>query len=146
MSFRGHSPRPSPPIERKRSPPPEQFSHLDDTDSDNDEEVEEEEEEETGLSLQRFASGSAKPPRMVDDDSSSSSDDEDEPKSPPPLSDEELKTITGGSGDEELADLYEHVAGCPCHGEKAPAVTQVWEIPHKLGHEGPRRALVQVAA
>lgn len=143
VSFRGHSPRPSS-TERRRSPPPDQFAHLEDTDSGSDEDGEEDlDAEDDGLSLQRFGSASAKPPQMVEDDSSSS--DEDEPKSPPPLSEDELKAITGGDGNVDLAKAYNHVAGCPCHGHSAPQVQNVWDVPQKIGQQGVRMAVVQVA-
>jgi len=119
-------------------------------------------EEDDGLSLRRFESGSAKPPQIIDEGSSSSdedepkppqmvddggsSSDEDEPQSPPPLSEEELKMIAGGAWDAELAGLYQHVANCPCQGNNAPAVNKMWELPQKAGHEGPRRAVIEVAA
>lgn len=111
-------------------------------DDDDDEAIEDEEDEDDGLGLRRFESASARPPQMVEDESGSE-EDEDEPKSPPPLSEEELKMITGGEGDEGLEGLYKHVAGCPCHGEKLPAVGRVWEIPSKGGE---RRAVIQVEA
>jgi len=151
VSFRGNSPRPAPSNDRKRSPPPDQFAHLEDTDSESSEEEgeadEDEEDEDGGLSLRRFESGSARPPKMIDDDDSSSSD-EDEPKSPPPLSEEEVKMITEGAGDVELSGAYQHISNCPCHGQhhEAPQASNVWEVPRKAGHHGPRLALVQVAA
>lgn len=148
VSFRGNSPRPAA-TDRKRSPPPDQFAHLEDTDSDSGDEEEEEdveEEEDNGLSLRRFESASAKPPQMIDDDSSSS--DEDEPRSPPPMTEEELKSLTGGDSDTDLAAAYNRVAGCPCHGHHvdAPKVDKVWEVPQKLGEHGGRLAVVQVMA
>jgi len=84
---------------------------------------------------------------MIDDDSSSD-EDENEPKSPPPLSNEELETLTGGPGDEELSRSYGKIRGCPCHGKQdvAPVASQVWEVPRKDGYTGPRLALVQVEA
>jgi hypothetical protein len=146
VSFRGNSPRPAA-ADRKRSPPPDQFAHLKDTDSDSSEEEEEleDEEEDSGLSLRRFESGSARPPQMVDDDGSSS--EEDEPRSPPPLTEEELKTLTGGESNTDLAEAYNHVVGCPCHGHvDAPKVEKMWEVPQKQGYQGGRVAVVQVAS
>lgn len=145
---------------RKPSPPPDPIAHLDASSSDSSDgdeydEVEEEEEEEDGsggLSLRRFESGAAQPPRMIDDEEGSSGDeDEVEPKSPPSMlpSDADLKLITEGAGNKELVDAYQHVAGCPCHGERgAPAVSNVWEVPRNssMGSHGPRVAVVQVEA
>lgn len=130
---------------RRRSPPPTQFAHLDDTDSDssNDEYYEDEVEEDAGL--QRFESAAAQPPRMIDDEGSD--EEEDEPKSPPQTpSEEELKIIMEGEANEELAGLYQKIAGCPCHGTKGPAAEKVWEIPQKPGMQGPRLAVIEVAA
>ena len=131
---------------RRRSPPPARFEHLDDTDSDssNDEYFEDEDENEDGAGLQRFESAAAQPPRMIEDEGSD--EEEDEPASPPGFTDDELKTITEGEANEELAELYEKVAGCPCHGVKGPAAGKVWEVPHKPGVQGPRMAVIQVAA
>jgi len=145
VSFRGNSPRPVA-TDRKRSPPPNQFAHLDDTDSDSDEGEEDEivEEVDDDLSLRRFESGSAKPPQMIDDDSSS--DDDEEPKSPPPMTEEELRMLTGGESDADMLEAYNHVAGCPCHEHGGPKVEKVWEIPQKPGYTGGRLAVVQIEA
>ena len=146
VSF-GRNTRPTKPIDRRRSPPPDQFADLPDTDSDSsegDDDIEEDDEEDGGLSLQRFESGSARQPQMIDDDGS---DEEEELKSPPPMpSEDELRLITGGEDDEELSEAYGHVAGCPCHGQQGPQASHVWEVPHKPGHEGPRYAIVAVDA
>ncbi|RDW63275.1 hypothetical protein BP6252_10820 [Coleophoma cylindrospora] len=143
-SFRVCTARPS--VTRDPGQPP----RLEDSDSssDSDEEVfDDDEDEDEGLSLRRFESASAKPPQMIVDDDDDSSSEEDEPASPPTMpSEEELKMITGGEANEELSDLYEHVAGCPCHGHRAPHVSKMWDVPQKPSHEGARVALVQVAA
>lgn len=142
-----NSPRPAT-ADRKRSPPPDQFAHLQDTDSDSSDDNEEEDgiegEEVEDLSLQRFESGSARPPQMVDDDSSSS--DEDEPQSPPFLTEEELKSVTKGDDDTDMVDAYNHVARCPCHGHDVPKAEKAWDIPQKPGFQGGRLAVVQVTA
>jgi hypothetical protein len=144
VSF-GNNTRPTKPIDRRRSPPPDQFADLPDTDSESDEDdVEVDDEEGDDLSLQRFESGSARQPQMIDDDGS---DEEEELKSPPPIpSEDELRMITGGEDDEELVEAYGHVAGCPCHGQKGPHADHVWEIPQKPGQQGPRYAVVAVEA
>ena len=144
VSFRSNSPRPKS-TDRRRSPPPDQLAHLENTDSDESEEEEvEDEEDDSALSLTRFESGSARPPQMIDDSSSS---DEDEPPSPPPLTDEELKTLTGGEGDAQLAQSYNRIRGCPCHGQvDAPKVEKVWEVPQQAGHQDGRIVVVQIAA
>lgn len=125
---------------RRRSPPPENHTH----DISSDEDEEEEEEGEEDLRLERFGSAAGLPPRMMPDDGS---DEEDEPPSPPGTpSKQELKVLTEGDGNEGLADMYQKVAGCPCHGHEAPAAEKVWDIPQKMEKEGPRLAVVQVAS
>ena len=144
VSF-GNNTRPAKPIDGRRSPPPDQFADLPDTDSESDEDdVEVDDEEGDDLSLQRFDSGSARQPQMIDDDGS---DEEEELKSPPPMpSEDELRMITGGEDDEELAEAYGHVADCPCHGQNGPHASHVWEIPQKPGQQGQRYAVVAVEA
>lgn len=129
---------------RRRSPPPARFEHLDDTDSDSSNDEYYEDEDDDGAGLQRFESATAQPPRMMADEGSD--EDEDEPQSPPGFTEEELKVITEGEANEELADLYEKVAGCPCHGVKGPSAGKVWEVPQKPGMQGPRLAVIEVAA
>ena len=158
VTFRDNSNRPSGELrqevepgngaqnDRRRSPPPDRFAHLDDTDSDSsNDEYFDDDEDEDGAGLQRFESAAAQPPRMIDDEGSE--EDEDEPKSPPQMpSEEELKMITDGEANMELAELYGRVAGCPCHGKDGPKAEKVWEIPQKPGMQGPRMAVIEVAA
>jgi hypothetical protein len=149
VSFQGGSPRPNNVTARPKSPPPDELAHLDDSSSESeDDDAEEDDEFEEELSLQRFESATVKAPRMVLDEPEDDEDDDDiGPKSPEMAPGEgDLKIITGGEGDAELAEAYNHVNGCPCHGTKGPGVEKVWEIPGKLGKHGGRIALVQVAA
>jgi hypothetical protein len=130
---------------RNRSPPPGEDAHLDDSDEEYADDDEEEEDADE-LSLRRFKPTTAQPPHMVDDEDDESSD-EDELASPPTIPTElELQSITAGPQSEELADLYQTVKSCPCHGhrEDAPTVVKVWEVPQKPGHEGKRVAVVQL--
>lgn len=128
---------------RKRSPPPQPFEHDDDA-ADDDDEIED--DDDAGeLSLQRFPSAAAQPPRMIQDEGD---DDPEEPISPPLYtpSEDELKQITGGAGNPELANQYRNVVRCPCskHHSSAPKVSNVWEIPNQKGGNGGRVAVVQV--
>lgn len=142
VSF-GSNARPANPVERKRSPPPDQFADLGDEDDEEEDDMEDDDEDDEGLSLQRYESGSARQPQMIDDESDS--DEEDELKSPPPIpNEEELRMITGSEGDEELEQAYEHVAGCPCHGQEGPHASHIWEIPQKPGQHGGRYAVVAI--
>lgn len=132
---------------QRRSPPPARLPHPgedDDDDDDDDDAVEDDEEEADGaLSLQRFPSASAQPPRLVADDGDEGYDDPDSPVTP---TDEDLRGAMAGKSNEELTQVYQHLVGCPCHGQTAPAVSGVWEMPQKEGVHGPRMAVVQVAA
>ncbi|KIW88723.1 uncharacterized protein Z519_10769 [Cladophialophora bantiana CBS 173.52] len=105
------------------------------------------------LSLTRFESASAKPPRMVRSSSSSSDEEEDnaQPVTPPQLpADVDVREIIGGEKDDELTDLYESVRRCRCHGRREdPEVggtpQGVWDVPvEKTG--GKHLAVVAVAA
>jgi hypothetical protein len=147
VSFRNNAARPSTP-KRARSPPPDQLAHQgSDSDSFEDEDGrEEDDEDDEGLSLQRFGSGSERRPPMVEDDGEGEEEEEEEIKTPPPLSEDELRKITDAEGDEELTEAYDHVAGCPCHGEHGPKASNVWEVPHMPDETGPRYAVVAVEA
>ncbi|EPE36213.1 hypothetical protein GLAREA_05551 [Glarea lozoyensis ATCC 20868] len=138
---------------RNRSPPPGGKAQFDSSSSDDgyeEDDEEEDEEADDGLSLRRFTSATAQPPRMIEDEDSDGEDEnENEPVSPPPLpTDMELQTITEGPESEDLAGLYQHVKGCPCSAEhqNAPGITRAWELPQKPGYEGKRLAVVEVAA
>jgi hypothetical protein len=105
-----------------------------------------------GLSLTRFESASARPPRMVRSSSSSSEESEgEEPVTPPQLPvDVDVRDLISGEKDDELEDLYESVRRCACHGHREdPDVGRkahgVWDIPvEKAG--GKHLAVVAVAA
>jgi len=103
------------------------------------------------LSLTRFASGSAQPPRMVRSGSSSSEEDDNGPVSPPQLpADLDVRQLMEGEKDEELEGLYEGVRGCACHGQRddeeiSSKPAGIWDIPvEKTG--GKRLAVVAIAA
>ena len=133
---------------RSRSPPPPaQQPGLED---DNDDENSEDDEDEDSAPLQRFPSASAVPPREIthkEDKGIGDMDATGEQKKVPELSEEQLKRITRDHGNADLVDAYNHIAGCPCQGQKAPAVENVWEIPSGLdGQRGGRMAIVQVQA
>ncbi|CZR68045.1 uncharacterized protein PAC_17944 [Phialocephala subalpina] len=149
VSFRsGHAKPVS--VSRKRSPPPP--TQPPEENEDEEEYADEgiDEDDEGGLSLRRFESASAKPPRMIQDfDGADEDEDADEPKSPPPVPPQaELEAITEGPDDGDLVDLYESVKRCPCHGEghNSPDVVKAWDIPRKGENHTKRMAVVQVAA
>ncbi|OAP57485.1 hypothetical protein AYL99_08223 [Fonsecaea erecta] len=103
------------------------------------------------LSLTRFGSAAAQPPRMVRSDSSSDEEDKEEPVTPPQLpADLDIREIIDGEKDGELTDLYESVRRCRCHGKREdPEIggppQGVWDVPvEKTG--GKHLALVAVAA
>jgi hypothetical protein len=142
VSFSKSAHRPVGSPGRRRSPPPDKTAgHLDpDELSDGEEEVDDDDEEEEDLRLERFGSATEQLPRMIDDDGE---DEEEEPNSP---SEEELRLLTEGAGNAGLTDMYQRVAGCPCHGHQTPAAEKVWEIPQKSEGPGVRLAVVQIAA
>lgn len=104
------------------------------------------------LSLTRFASASAQPPRMIRSNSSSSEEDDDNgPVSPPQLpADLDVRELMEGEKDEVLQGLFDDVRRCACHGqtddqEVAAKPQGIWDIPtEKTG--GKRLAVVAVAA
>ena len=128
---------------RRRSPPSERLEGLSDSDSSHDEDNNDEDEAAGELRLERFGSAAGLPPRMIDDEDS---DEEDEPKSPPGTpSQDELRQLTQGRGNDELTDMYQSVAGCPCQKHSLPTVEKMWDIPQKPEKDAPRLAIVQVA-
>lgn len=149
VSFKHNSARPSS-TNRARSPPPADPSDGSDgeEEEEDDDDMEIDDEDDEGLSLQRFESGSARQPQMIDD--KGEEEEEEELKTPPMPSEDELRTITGGEGDEGLAEAYKRVAGCPCHGQKGPHASHVWELPQQPGEQemqhGVRYAVVAVDA
>ena len=145
------------------------------TDSDDEVFDDHNDEEEGGLGLSKTTSRIAQPPsqrqpepelepepepehhpthlNQFDEESSSSSEEEYERSPLTPPSDEDLAVMMkDADGDEALADLYESVRNCSCHGvpsDKAPKIERAWEVPQKeegMGMGGPRVAVVQVAA
>jgi hypothetical protein len=150
ISFKGvshgsHQPPQKSPLAR-RSPPPK--SAEDEYDS--DEEVEDDEAEigEGELSLTRFPSGSARPPRDApappldpsDGEDSDSSDDEEYNWDPAFLRD-----LVKTDSDQNLKNLYHDVSSCPCHKGEGPKVERVWELPNQEGgKEGVRFAVAEI--
>jgi hypothetical protein len=146
VSFRGNSNRHVATYDQKRSPPPDQPDGLEDEDSGSSDDEDEEKEGGDDLSLRRFESAAAKPTRVIGDDEQSRPNKEERRQSLPMPSEDELKMITSGASNAELADLYQRVAGCPCHGENGPMVSNVWEVPQKPGYHGSRVTVVEVDA
>lgn len=102
-----------------------------------------------GLSLTRFESAAAQPPRMIRDESDDEDDDEDSgPVSPPQLPLEvDVREIVGGDKDDELAGLFDSVRRCACHGQRdnLGEPEGVWDVPvEKTG--GRRLAVVALGA
>jgi len=133
------SPLPRPMEEKSDSSPPD-----DSADNWNSNEIETEE----GLSLRRFPSGSAQPPRgspapQVDpsDGSSASSDIEDYNFDLSFLRD----VVTKSDGDEDLKSLYHDIQKCRCNTSDVPTVERVWELPSaEVGKKGVRVAVAEI--
>jgi hypothetical protein len=153
LSFKGVSHESSSKLQRsplaRRSPPPK--SAEDESDSDEVADYEDEADMGDGeLSLTRFPSGSARPPRdspapaldPSDGDESSSSDDEDYNWDPAFLRD-----LVKTDSDENLKKTYHDVSSCPCHKGEGPTVERMWEIPSQEGgREGVRYAVAELQA
>ncbi|KAJ4352164.1 uncharacterized protein N0V89_007511 [Didymosphaeria variabile] len=140
---------------RRTSPPPSRLAevHASDEDEDEEDNYVSSDDEQDELSLTRFPSGPAKPPQeppqLVPSEEDSS--DEEEPPSPELPSEDVLRNITKGDGNEDLMNAYAGVRRCPCHGhhESAPRISRMWEIPAKEGEQradGVRIAVAEVAA
>ena len=141
----------------RKSPPPQRVNY----DPEDDDELSdsdpwsggEDADGEAGddLGLQRFPSGSARPPQPppdlmpdVDDDD----DDDEEPASPEEVDQATLEELIKNSdGSTELAKMYNGIRGCPCHKHPdAPKFERMWELPGESGKEGTKRAVAQVWA
>jgi len=163
----------SSPLAGRRKTPPPQAAPADivpaleeDVDDDGAEDDEGASDEEEGLSLQRFPSASAQPPRqspqpervraLVDEhvEGSSSSEDEELESLLDMLTQNlrkgsTVKDITQTDADQNLSQLYNKVKGCPCHKEHVPDVKNFWEINSEQvsglkGFEGMKFALAEI--
>jgi len=133
----------------RKSPPPSQLSGLDDEDDLSGDDAEEDDEFDGGLSLQRFPSGSARPPPLEPDDYDDYEDEEDEePVSPTEPDQATLAQAMKGDGNQQLAAMYNGVRKCPCHGKtNAPEFERVWELPgQKRSRDGVTVAVAEVRA
>lgn len=150
---------------RKRSPPPSRLAEMvvDDDEDEEDEDFSSESDQDE-LALTRFPSGTARPPSQprqqpppattaepppLDPSDDSSDEDEDEPVSPKAPSEDVLRNVTKGNGDELLLNLYSSIKKCPCHGnhESGPQVQRMWEVPPSEGEkraDGVRIAVAEV--
>lgn len=143
VSFPKSTNRPVTSSQRRRSPPPHRPAGLSDSDSSQEEDDEYEDDAAEDLRLERFGSAAGLPPRMIDDEGS---DEEDELTSPPGTpSQDELRQLTQGGGNDGLTDMYQSVASCPCQKHSLPTVEKMWDIPQRPEKDAPRLAIVQVA-
>ena len=137
----------------RKSPPPQrvEYDPYDDDEIDDDDPWSGGDEDEEGdeLGLQRFPSGSARPPRephpppplLPDDDSSD--DEDDELVSPEEPDQETLERLLKTEGSKDLANMYDGIRKCPCHKHQdAPTFEQMWELPQQK--DGVTRAVAQV--
>lgn len=130
---------------RKKSPPPPPLDD-DSSDEEDDDPWSGGEDDEGGddLSLTRFPSGAAKaprPPELVPDD-----EDDDEPSSPEEPDQKTLEELLKTKGSPDLANMYNGVKKCPCHGRHdSQDFEQMWELPRQDGQkEGVTRAVAQM--
>ncbi|KAI9700467.1 MAG: hypothetical protein M1820_006766 [Bogoriella megaspora] len=142
--------RPSTGDLRRKSPPPPQVPPVQDDDEEGDEDMEDDdstEDELEELTLQRYPSGSARPPPLAPSDGSSS-DDEDEAISPSEPSPETLEAALQYEADPTLKHMYEDVRKCHCHGHsQAPQIERMWMLPdsEKAG-KGVKRAVAELTS
>lgn len=142
----------------RRSPPPakpakapERYDPGDDEEIDDDDPWSggDDDDEDDGLGLQRFPSGSARPPRPPPDllpDDGEDDDDDYEPVSPEEPDRETLENAMKGEGSTKYANLYDGIRQCPCHEHQdAPSFEKFWELPPSEGQkEGVTRVVAQV--
>ena len=124
---------------RSISPPSAIYDDLED-------EYEDDEEEDAGLSLQRFPSGSSRPPDMIPDDEEEE-DEDDEPVSPDEPDAVTLEKCVKAEPNESYASLYEAVRKCRCNGKPdAPSFDRMWDLPpdQQGNREGVTRAVARV--
>ena len=136
----------------RRSPPPptKAYDPYEDDDIEDDDPWSggDDDEGEAGddLGLQRFPSGTARPPQPPPDlmpDEEASDDEDDEPISPEEPDQETLERLLQTEGSTDLANMYEGVRKCPCHKHQdAPSFEKMWELPSDK--EGVTRAVAQV--
>jgi hypothetical protein len=140
---------------RKSPPPPavpvDYDPHEDDEIDDDDpwSGGEGEADDDDGLGLQRFPSGSARPPQPPPDllpDEGDDDDFDDDPPSPEEPDQETLQQLLQGEGDKKLVTMYDGVRKCPCHKHQdAPSFENMWELPPDQNQkEGVTRAVAQV--
>lgn len=132
----------------RRSPPPppvdQRIPGLEDEDED---QLSDSEEDDEDLGLQRFPSGSARPPPLEPD--FGDDDDDDEPESPTEPDQAELEQAMKGESNEMLAGYYNKIKSCPCHGKTDSSETfdRVWNLPPgKCDKEGVTRVVAEVSA
>lgn len=110
----------------------------------------EDEEEDAGLSLQRFPSGSSRPPDMIPDDEEEDDEDEeyDEPVSPDEPDSATLEKCVKAEANETYASMYEAVRKCKCHDKSdAPTFDRMWDLPpdQRGNRKGVTRAVAHVS-
>lgn len=134
---------------RKSPPPPmKAYDPYEDDEVDDDDPWSGDDDEEAGddLGLQRFPSGTARPPQPPPDlvpDEEASDDEDDEPVSPEEPDQETLDALMKTEGSTDLANMYEGVRKCPCHKHQdAPSFEKMWELPSNK--DGVTRAVAQV--
>jgi hypothetical protein len=159
----------SPLAGRQTSPPPQSGVNVaDEAESEVEAKAYSDEErlgetEDDELSLTRFPSAAAQPPRRpvqerkpikADQPSDNSSDDEELESFleliQRNLNPESLKQITAADTDKSLAHLYHSVQNCTCHKTDAPKLENFWDVPvdQKLaaehGFDGMKFALAEI--
>lgn len=139
---------------RRRSPPPPPVNsrdgHIPGLDDEEEDQLSDSDEDDEELGLQRFPSGSARPPPLEPDVGDDEDDEEPEsPESPEEPDQAILEQAMKGESNELLAQYYNKMRKCPCHGktETAEGFERVWELPPgKDDKEGVTRVVAEVRA
>lgn len=132
----------------RKSPPPPPNNHIPGLDDEDEDQLSDSDEDDDELSLQRFSSGSARPPPLEPDEGDDVDEDADEPESLEEPDQASIEQAMKGESNELLASYYNKVKGCPCHGKTdADNFDRVWNLPPGKGDKkGVTRVVAKVRA
>lgn len=134
---------------RRSPPPPPNDEHIPGLDDEDEDQLSDSEGDDEDLGLQRFPSGSARPPPLEPDVGDDLDDYDDEPESPEEPDQAQIEQAMKGQSNEVLAGYYKNIQKCPCHGktESSENFDRVWNLPPGKGDkEGVTRLLAEVSA
>ncbi|KAM0717538.1 hypothetical protein Q7P37_007390 [Cladosporium fusiforme] len=132
---------------RRSPPPPPSHQPIPGLEDEDEDQLSDSEEDDEDLGLQRFPSGSARPPPLEPD--MGDEDDDDEPESPTEPDQAEIEQAMKGESNEMFAGYYKKIKSCPCHGktDSSEDFGRVWNLPPgKDDKEGVTRLVAEVTA